>query len=238
MPEDQVEVAENTESKTTEVAEDNQEAQADQEQSGEEEKVFTDSFGNKYTADEFQDKFNEIQGSFTQKAQEASVYQKELDAIKKQSQSDARKSVNENDSLKDVPQDVKEAIISVVQPEIEKVLLKQKQEEQQREDDMRFKRELDELEKEFDGKNGKPKFDRNLVLKAMKDPNNRIFDPRAKFWDMHKDTFNDIIVREALKKQKGGIKTEDTKGDHSKPEPHTPKNWGEARKAALARFIS
>lgn len=236
MPEDQVEVAETNESETP--VEDNQEAQADQEQSSEAEKTFTDSFGNKYTSEEFQSKFNEIQGSFTQKAQEASVYQRELDAIKKQSEADARQSVVEDDKLKDVPTDVKEAIISLVQPQIEKYLTQKEEIAAQKRNEEAFAKELGDLEKEFDGKNGKPKFDRNEVLKAMKDPSNRIFDPRAKFREMRNDVFNDLLVKEALTKQKGGMNTEDTSGDHSKPEPHTPKSWEESRKAALARFTS
>jgi len=240
MPKDQVEVTEGNES-GVETTKDTQEAQTDQEQSSdsknaEEKAVFKDSFGNEYTADEFQAKFNEIQGSYTRKAQEASSYQKELDAIKKQSEADARKSVSESNTLKNVPQDVKEAIISIVKPLIEEDRLRIKQEEDQRKADQQFKSELDNLEKEFDGKNGKPKFDRNEVLRAMKAPENRIYDPRAKFWEMHRDTFNDLLIKEALAKQKGGNDTEDTSGDHSKPVSHTPKTWEQARKASLARL--
>lgn len=236
MPEDQVEVNDTTEpTETEESTEDNQEDK-DQEQSNSEDKQFTDSFGNKYTADEFQEKFNEIQSGFTKKAQEASSFQKELDEIKKQSEVDARKSVDENESLKNVPPDVKEAIVSIVKPLLQEERIKIKEEEDQRKSDAQFKTELDDLEKEFDGKNGKPKFDKNVVIKAMKEPNNRIYDPREKFLSMNREVFNDLMVAEALKKQRGGNESEDTTGDHKKPEPHKPKTWQEARKASLSRF--
>jgi len=236
MTDDQVAVDEQNESANA----DNREATETKEQSSEaestaksEERTFKDSFGNEYTAEEFQEKFNEIQSSFTKKAQEAAEYRKKVEM---QSESDARKSVNENDSLKNVPSDVKEAIISIVKPLLEEDRMRVKEQEEQRSANESFTKELDSLEKEFDGKNGKPKFNRNEVLRSMKEPGNRIYDPRVKFMTMHQDHFNDLLVKEALKKQRGGVETEDTHGDNSKPDPKTPHTFEEARKAAYSRI--
>lgn len=239
MSEDQVEVKETPESTT-----DNQEAQ-DPKQSNETqetetkaEKLYTDSFGNQLTPDQLYEKFQKVTSEFGKVAQERAELRKQAEQWKAKSESEARTAVTESEDLKDVPSEVKEAVIKIVQPLFQQY--EQQKEEKAREEQTQaqFKKELDGLEKKYDGKNGLPKFDRNKVLLAMKDPNNRIYDPEAKYIEMNREAHNDYLIKQALKGKSGGLKTETTTGDHSQPESKTPLTWAESRKAALSRFTS
>lgn len=189
---------------------------------------------------------------FTRKSQKLAAFEKAEAERKAESEAVARKASEE--ALKGVPADVKEAIIQVVKP-----LFKQqmdelaesnrlKEEEKTRtEADTRFKTELSNLEKKYNGRNadlvGIPKFDAAEVLKAMQKPDNKIFDPEVKFMDMHRAKFLDLEVRRALKAQKGGNNTEKTgttaTADRgTKSTATTPKTLSEASQSFLNRMAS
>lgn len=235
---DQVEVSESTETQETEV---NQEAQ-DVKQSNEETKeqeLFELPDGRKVDAltlsKEWKEKFYP---EFTRRSQALADFRKREEQLKATSEDEARQAVEENDKFKDVPQEVKELIIETAKPLFEQL----KQEEENRLNEKRtqeqFKKELDDLETKYNGKDGLPKFDRNKVLMAMKEPTNRIYDPEAKYISMHREAYNDYLIKQALKQQGGSLNTESTTGDHSQPESKSPSTFAEARRAAMARITS
>lgn len=236
--EDQVEVAESTES--TEV--DNQETQ-DTKQSNEaetkEENLFELPDGRKVDALTLSKEWKEnFYPEFTRRSQALADFRKREEQLKATSEDEARTVVNENDKLKDVPQEVREAIIATVKPFIEDMKKQEEERMAAERTQEQFKKELDGLETKYDGKNGLPKFDRTKVLMAMKDPSNRIYDPEAKFIEMNREAHNDYLIKQALKQQGGGLKTETTTGDHSQPDSKSPQTWQEARRAAMSRFTS
>jgi len=238
---DQVEENEQTESKDETSSEDNQEAQ-ETKQSNEdasEQDTFELPDGRKVDAStlskEWKDNFYP---EFTRRSQELSKLRKESEEKQAKAETDARSAVADNNALKDVPVEVKEAIVNIVTPLLEQREQEKTAEQERINSEKEFKKNLDSLEKEFDGKKfGVPKFDRNKVLVEMRKPENKIFDPKQLWIEMNRDSYEDYLVKKALKDQSGGLNTESTQGDHSKPDPKTPKTFQEARKAALSRFL-
>lgn len=226
---DQAQVSEGTESEetkvTTEATEDNQETKdegqsnKDGETQEPESKLYDTPDGRKLTADQMYEEYGKLLPEFTRKSQRLSELEKAEAARKAESEKKAREASDE--VLKNVPPDVKEAVIKIVEPMFAKTLAdieeanRQKEEEARQEAaDKQFKAGLDDLSKKYDGKNpdyvGIPKFDRSQVLEAMKAPDNKIFDPELKFMDMHKAKFLDLEIKKALKQQRGGNRTEAT----------------------------
>lgn len=80
-----------------------------------------------------------------------------------------------------------------------------------KEDDF-VRSELSRLEKEYDGKDGKPKFDRSTVIQYALD--NKIGDPEAAFLKMNQRAILDWQIRSAINKSKG-VKTETSDGSGS-----------------------
>ncbi len=173
---------------------------------------------------------------FSRRSNELQAFKKAEAERKTKVEEETRQAVGER--LKNVPPDVKEAIIEIVKPILDERFSQTEKRTKQEEADRRFVGELDTLEKEFSGKDGRPKFDRREVLKAMQSPNNRNFDPRLKFLELKDKEFLDFRIKEALKQQKGGIKSELTgRGEISKkPEGKTPKTFAEARERAFSRL--
>lgn len=235
--EDQVQVtAESTEETSEELS---QEPKQSNETAQEpEQKLYKDRLGNEYTADQLYEQYSKVTSEFDKVAQERAQLRKEREQWKATSEDEARTAVTESEDLKDVPQEVKEAVIKIVQPLFEQYEQQKEEKAREQQTQAQFKKELDDLEKKYDGKNGLPKFDRNKVLLAMKDPNNRIYDPEAKHLEMNREAYNDYLIKQALKGKSGGLKTETTTGDHSQPESKTPTTWADSRRAALSRFTS
>lgn len=261
---DQAQTAEVTESEesTAEGAEETQDnqdtdAEGQSNKEGESEdagsKLFKLPDGREVTADQLHSEYAEkLLPEFTRKSQRLAELEKAEAQRKAESEATARKASEE--VLKDVPADVKEAIIQVVKPlfrqqmdELEEANRLKEEQRQREEADNRFQAQLSDLEKKYSGKNpdltGIPKFDRAEVLRAMQDPDNKIFDPEVKFMDMHKAKFLDLEVRKALKQQKGGNKTESTgttatseRGTTSTAK--TPKTLREASQAFMNRLVS
>ena len=212
--------------------------QSSQSDSKEEEKIFTDSFGNKYTAEEFQAKFNEISSSFTKKAEEAKRYKQELESLKGQAQADAKKAVDESEVLKNMPPEVKLAVQKIVEPMFEEFARRQQEAARQAEADRAFEAELQRLEKEFDGSNGLPKFDRQKILEIMQQSDNKIFDPFELYKKINEKAWNEYIVKQALKDRDKDIQTENTGSGQRTPPSKRPKTFQEAARAFYARLTS
>jgi len=240
---DQEQTLDDTESKevnTETSSEDNQDSQ-DEKQSkegkSEQENLLETPDGRKVPPEELARLWKEhFYPEFTKKSQRLKELEDSAKQWETKAADDARQAVADNDLLKDVDPSVREAIIKIVEPVLESRFKQLDQKRSEEEADAVFERELSALEKEYSGGNNLPKFDREKVLNAMREPGNRIFDPREKFTQMHKKEFNDVLVREALKKQKGGVETESTGGGSNKPEGKTPKTFDDAVKAFTSRL--
>ena len=250
-PKDQVDGQDGTESEEeteetgkteeTEKTEDNQE-DSDKEQSdkGSEQELFELPDGRKVNAQDLSKEWKEnFMPEFTKRSQRISQLEKAEKEREAKAESNVREAVNKSELLKDVPPGVKEAVLAIVKPLIQDSLKQRDTDDAQQRADDTFRKELEGLEKEFPGGDGKPKFDRNLVLKEMQADGNRIFDPKQMFEKMHAKDFNDLLVKQALKKQRGGTSTEDTSREGpTKPDKKTPKTFEEARRAAISRFAN
>ena len=216
---------------------------------GTEEKLYETPDGRKLTADQMNEEYKKLLPEFTRKSQALSKYEKAEQDRKAEAQNQAKAA--SSDLLKKVPADVKEAVTQIAAglfdqklKEVEEENQKKEFAREQQQRDLQFKEELTGLEKKYNGKNpefsGIPKFDRAEVLKAMKDPKNKIFDPELKFMDMYKGKFLDVEIKKALKKQGGGNRTERTGHTDSKDRgsdgKKTPKTIAEASASFLARM--
>jgi len=227
---DQAQVPAGTESEETKVENteettDNQgtegegQSNKDGEDSTNESKLYDAPDGRKLTADQMYEEYGKLLPEFTRKSQRLAELEKQEAARKAESEAKARQASDE--VLKNVPPDVKEAVIKIVEPMFAKTLADIEEANRQKEEaarqeaaDKQFKEGLDNLSKKYDGKNpdfvGIPKFDRAEVLREMQKPDNKIFDPELKFMDMHKAKFLDLEIKKALKQQAGGNRTEKT----------------------------
>lgn len=189
------------------------------------------------TMDELYEYTQKLSPGFTRVSQENAELKRKLEEREATAQEAARQSIEQNELLENVDPKVQEAILQIVQPAIAKALQAKEIEAQQKAQDEAFKAELDRLEEKYPGGDGKPKFDKTVVLAAMRDPNNRIYDPEVKFYQMNKDKIDDWTIQQALKQKSGGIKTERTGGDtERKPETKTPRSFEEAGQAFLNRL--
>jgi hypothetical protein len=216
----------------------------EQEKSNESEEKETEELfelpdGRKVPAQELSKEWKEnFYPEFTRRSQQLAEFKKAEEARKAEAEAKARNSVEESDVLKNVAPEVKEAIIKIVSPEIERVKEEIYTQSQRKEAEEAFDRQMEALEKEFPGGDGRPKFDRVEVLREMQKENNKNFDPRSLFKQMHEEEFLDYSIKEALKKQKGGLQTESTGKTSHTPEKKTPKDFEEASRAAEARIRS
>lgn len=249
MSEDQVQGLETKESaevvdeqvdeKVEETSTDNPESQADDQSNKEaESKLYRLPDGREVTADDVYREYTEkLLPEFTRRSQRLSELEKAMEEANKRASGEARQAVEENDILKNVQPEVKEAIIRITEPVIEQRLAQLEQNQTQARREQEFEAKLEALEKKYSGADGSPKFDRNEVLLAMKEPGNNNFDPESKFREMHFDDFVDAAIKGALKKNVG-TRTEKTgqEGSRQKPESEPPKTLAEATKRFMSRL--
>jgi len=221
--------------RTTNIPEPKDEEKSNESEGKETEELFELPDGRKVTAEQLSKEWKEnFYPEFTRRSQQLAELKRAQENRKAEAEKDARSSVEESDVLRGVTPEVKEAIIQIVSPELEKVKQDLILQNQQKEADEAFERQMEALEKEFPGGDGRPKFDRIEVLREMQKEGNKNFDPRSLFKQMHEEEFLDLRIKEALKKQKGEPPTETTgKGTHQ-PEKKTPKTFEEARDATEA----
>lgn len=197
-------------------------------------KLYKTPDGRELNADQMYEEYGKLYPEFTRRSQKLSEYERKEKEAEAQANAEANKSVQEK--LKNVPPDVREAILGIVQPVIKDALTARERADEQRQRDEAFDKELSALEKEFPGGDGKPKFDRKELIEAMRKPDNRNFDPRSKFWELRRKELTDYEIKQAMKGKSGGTATERTgHTDSQKPDQKTPKTFAEARQAAIAR---
>lgn len=200
---------------------------------------FPDGTSKEMSSDELYDHYQKIGPEFTRRSQELAELKRESQEREASAERDATRKIEENELLKNVDPNVKEAIIQMVKPVITETLLEKEREAEQKAANEAFDRKLDKLESDYPGGNGLPKFDRRVVLKAMQDPNNEIYDPEAKFYMMNRATFEDHLIKQALKTKKAGPETETTSSEApEKPSSPSPKTLSEASKRAYERLRS
>lgn len=192
--------------------------------------VFTDHLGRELTGEQLQEEYRKTQSYVTKLEQQRAEWEKSA-------QQEAAKAVSENEHLRDVDPNVREAIVQIVTPVIEESLKRRDAEDQKRAQDEAFTKRLTELKTKYPGGNGLPKFDDIKILAAMREPNNSVFDPEAKFKEIHEKAFIDYYVKQAMKGKSADVKTEDTGGSPRKPRSDkTPSTWEAAAKRALSRL--
>ena len=189
--------------------------------------------GRDLTADELFEKHTALEKDYTQKSQRLSKIEQSFEEGAR-----AEKAAREVVQTQNVSPEIREAIMSVVGPEIDaRVDRITKARDQQAYWDTSFSR----LEQTYDGREGKPKFsdtDRQAIIEEMRNPNNRIYDPEVVYEQLHKAEIQDWQVKQALKKQRGTTRTEKT-GATTSREPQkrkAPKSFGEASDRLFKRL--
>jgi len=238
--EDQVQVSEQEEvGKETDAATEgeDQEQSTEGEQGNTESKLYKLPDGREVSADDVFAEYGKIVPEFTRRSQKLRDFERAEEEAKSKAGQNARESIAQDELLKNVDPDVKDAIIKIVEPRIESALKGIQEKNAQQERDKAFTAELGTLEKKYPGGDGRPKFDRNVILEKMKDSSNRDFDPETVYEKIHKKELFDNQVKQALKKQRGGSQLETTgSGDGGKPQGKTPKTFAEAADSARSRI--
>ena len=223
------EVAEATDS--TQQASEKQSETTEEDGTESESKAYTiPVLGKDVTPDELYEEYKKTQAEITrlqqEKAQREAKIKEEVDT-----------SLSKSELLENVDPNVKEALSYLIRQEATNLLEEREIQAAQKAADKAFDRKLEELEKRYSGKEGLPKFDRRQIITAMQDPGNDIFDPEIKFMLMHKDVFDDYLIKQALKNKSGGPKTETSTGSTpAKPSGKEPGSWEEAAKSAFSRI--
>lgn len=168
--------------------------------------------------------FKELPKAFTQSRQKLAELEKGQE--RKPEQLDAKEEARRK-QIKEFFSD------PLVKEEIQNLTGKEK--EQLRED-LAFEKTLESLESEFDGSDGRPKFDRKAVLAhGMK---NQIFNPKAAYKDMFESELEEWKLQEKLSKRPGTTFVERHGGQGAKqPEVKTPTTFREASAAAEAAAL-
>ena len=191
--------------------------------------------GRDLTADELFEKHTALEKDYTQKSQRLS----EIDRASEEG-ARAEKATQEVAQTQNVSPEIREAIMGVVGPEMDKKL---GQMMQARDQQAYWDTSFSKLEQSWDGREGKPKFsdtDRQAIIDEMRNPSNRIYDPEVLYEKLHKAEIRDFEVKQALRKQKGTTRTEKT-GTTAAREPDkktAPKSIGEASARLFERLKS
>lgn len=158
-------------------------------------------------------------------------------------QSEIEKSSETINKLKDVfspTEEVKEAEpVSVTQEQLEEFWeskqkeVESKTQEQKRE--VQIKDEISNLEKEFDGSEGKLKYDDTEILKWQQDNNKLYLTPKEAFYEAKRKDIIDYEVKQRLAGKKPTQEVEQpatAPGEHTS-DPKKPKTEEETRRAVL-----
>lgn len=191
------------------------------------------------TMDELYEYASKVSPNFTKISQENAELRRKIEEREASAQRTAQEAVAANPLLENVDPNVRDAIVQIVQPVISEALKQKDLEAQKRAEDEAFKAELDSLEREFPGGDGRPKFDKMEILQAMKDPANRVYDPKLKFYELYRGQLEDALIKQALKDKSGGINSERTGGTApTKPESKPPTSFEDAARNAFERLRS
>lgn len=191
------------------------------------------------TMDELYEYASKVSPNFTKISQENAELRRKVEEREAKATQATQDAIAKNPLLENVDPNVRDAIVQIVQPVISEALKAKDLEAQKRAEDQAFAAELDNLEKEFPGGDGRPKFSKVEVLAAMREPTNRIYDPKVKFYEMYRQEIEDHLIKQALKDKSGGTKSERTGGTPpQKPEGKAASNFEEAARNAFERLRS
>jgi len=182
--------------------------------------------GRELTADELFEKHAALEKDYSRKSNR-------LAEIERAYQGGAQTERAASAVTESVPADVREAVLNIVQPEINKAL-------QNRKSIDALDQSFSNLEKTWDGKDGKPKYNpedgRTEVMDYISRPGSKVFDPEVAFEILHKEEIRDWEISQALKKQRGGKQTERTgSSTERKPKRKVAKSLREAGDMFIAR---
>ena len=163
--------------------------------------------------------FNELPKSFTKTRQELA----ELKKPKKEPE-------NLDDAEKARRKQIKEFFADpLVKEELKKMTV---EDSKTLKEDLEFQKVIESLESEFDGSDGRPKFDKKAVLQYGMD--HQVFNPLTAYKEMHEAELDEWKIKNAMSKPRPSTFSEKRGGTGSKqPEPKTPTNFREATAAAL-----
>ena len=187
--------------------------------------------GRDLSADELFEKHTALEKDYTQKAQRLAKIERSFEEGAR-----AEKATQEVAQTQNVSPEIREAVLGIVRPEMEKELNRRMQ---ARDQQAYWDTSFSKLEQSWDGREGKPKFsdtDRQAIIDEMRDPSNRIYDPEVLYEKLHKAEIRDFEVKQALKKQRGTTRTEKTGVTATGREP-TKKGAPKSLSEASARFM-
>ena len=207
--------------------------QSSGDQTSQEPKIFKVG-GRELTPDELYEKHTALEKDYTQKAQRLAKLEQSFEEGAR-----TEKASQEVAQTQNVSPEIREAVLGIVRPEMERELNRRMQ---ARDQQARWDTAFSKLEQTWDGREGKPKFsdtDRQAIIDEMRSPNNFIYDPETLYEKFHKAEIKDYEAKQTLRKQRGTTRTEKTGVTATERKPASkgaPKSIGEASDRALERF--
>ena len=194
--------------------------------------------GRKLEGDQLREEYLKLNSEFTRRSQRLSEFEKAKTETESRNKRTAEEALSQSSLLKDVDPAVRDTIVQIVTPEIEKALEISRAEASRVESQREFDARIIRLEAKYPGGNGMPKFDRSAILREMQKPTNEIYDPEVLYRQMNWDAWMDSKIKSAMKGKKGRVSTESTSTETPrKPGTgKTPTTWSEASKNAASRI--
>lgn len=167
--------------------------------------------------------FEEMPKSFTQKSQRLAELEKKMQ------QPETDKPVAEREREMQIRALANDPVFR------EELVKMQEERERKIREDLAMEKRLEELEAEFDGSNGEPKFDKVAVLKYGMQ--HQIYEPRVAYKAMHEKEFEELTAKRVLSKRPRGTYSERRGGMGSQmPSPKRHSSLEEAERSVLARL--
>lgn len=166
--------------------------------------------------------FEEMVPSFTQKSQR-------LAELEKKMQPEPEKPAAEREREMQIRALANDPVFR------EELVKMQEDREKKIREDLAMEKRLEELEAEFDGTNGEPKFDKVAVLKYGMQ--HQIYEPRVAYKAMHEKEFEELAAKRALSKRQRSTYSERRGGMGSQlPSPKRHSTIQDAERAFLERI--
>ena len=168
--------------------------------------------------------FEELPKSFTQTRQELAELKKPKAPEKPLEPDEEARRKQINDFFRD----------PLVREHLKKMT---KEDDQQLREDLEFQKVVENLEAEFNGEDGRPKFVKLDVLKHGAKPDVQIFNPRKAYLDLHQQSLDEWKLKKANEKKSPSTFFEKRGGQGAKlPDAKSPTTFKEAREAAEAEL--
>ena len=169
---------------------------------------------------------------FTRRSQKLADIERATKESEARNKRTAEESVGKSELLENVDPSVRDAIVQIVSPEIQRALSLRDKEEEAKRSNEAFDNRLNDLEKKYPGK-----FKKTEILRKMQEPTNEIYDPEVLYQKLHWDDYLDAQIKAAMKGKSSGTTTENTSTQAPRKPGKTtsPKSWNEASKRASSR---